>query len=333
MRLRHRIFLTLTILSWPLPGLSKFLYHGDCSLKYDPAFTEPVPVNICANANAGTWITSKSKAPKNIQPPILHHADGDLSLFLTPWVSLSGKAHSNIYISRETGKTVSRDQERDMILLQIGNNALSRHRLGAGRGRPVYRIDHNLRRQLDFAWGLEFFEAPDVDFVNYTYDNHLDWTVQASYGKLNETKLNDRQQAFGAVRGMYDIAALEGTRIVVGGFGDGLLRRSLSVGLLNVNGKGDETALEFARTFGLFPYDPNEFRQLIRLSYLSHEQDRIRYKFQYDDYFRHVRLGGMGVVYNPMKYAELECQIGYAKHEDTGSLSHWFAYLHAGVHL
>ena len=219
------------------------------------------------------------------------------------------------------------------MLLQIGNNALSRHRVSGGRGQPVYNIDHNQRRQLDFVWGLESFDTPEVDFVTYTYDNQLDWTIQATYGKLNELKLNERQRTFGAARAMYDIAAVEGTRIVVGGFGDGVLRRSFSAGMLNVNGKGDETALEFSRTFGLFPYDPNEFKQLIRLSYLSHEQNRLRYKFQYDDFFRHIRLGGMGVVYSPLKYTELECHFGYAKHEDIKTISHWFAYIHAGVHL
>lgn len=333
MRRCLRIFFAFTILNWPLPGLSKFLYHGNCVLKNDPATASQSPVNICADARAGTWITGKSKAPNLKQPPTLDHAEGELSLFLTPWVSIYGRAHSDVYISRDTRKTVDREQKRDMLFLQFGNNALSRHRIGGGRGKPVYHIDHNQRRQLDFVWGLESFDPPDVDFVNYTYDNQLDWTVQGSYGKLKDLNLNDRQRAFGAARAMYDIAAVEGTRIVVGGFGDGLLRRTLSTGMLNVNGKGDETALEITRAFGLYPYDPNEFRQLIRLSYFSHEQDLVRYKVQYDDYFRHIRLGGLGVVYYPLKYTELELQIGYAKHEDTPSLSHWFAYFHAGVHL
>ena len=103
--------------------------------------------------------------------------------------------------------------------------------------------------------------------------------------------------------------------------------------MININGRGDETALEVARHFRSNPYDPKEFNQLIRLSYLSRVQDKLQYKFQYDDEFKLIRVGGFGFIYNPIKFTEIEIHTGYAKNEQNPDLSHWFAVLKSGVRL
>jgi hypothetical protein len=331
---RHpHLFLSLLLCAWSLPGFGKFLYRGKCELSEDPNTTRPSTFNVCVHASAGSLAVQKSKTPDDTQPPIMHRADGELSFFATPWLSLNTKVHATVFTSRVTKETTSRESVRDLALLQFGNYALSRHRLTVGKGRAVYRIDHQTREHWDYVWGLQTFEAPITEFVTYTYDNQLDMTMQATYGRNPDRKLSASQRAFGSVRIMYDLAALEGTRIALGGFGDGLLRRSGSIGMINVNGLGDQTALELTRAFALNPYDPAEFQQSIRFSYLSHIQDQTRYKFQYDDQFRKIRLGGVGIVYNSNKHTEIEAQIGYAKHEDFPKLSHFYGALRAGVLL
>jgi hypothetical protein len=161
----------------------------------------------------------------------------------------------------------------------------------------------------------------------------LDWTVQSTYGQLIDESLRQDQKMFISGRAMYDIAALEGTRISLGGYNDGLVRRAVDLGILNINGKGDETSLEFTRTFSFNPYKPSEFNQMIRLSYISHLQEKFRYKFQYDDIFSQIRIGGLAALYEPYEYTHIEFMLGYAKREDNKKLSHWFAGLNAGVHL
>jgi hypothetical protein len=72
---------------------------------------------------------------------------------------------------------------------------------------------------------------------------------------------------------------------------------------------------------------------MIRLSYISHLQEKFRYKFQYDDIFSQIRIGGLAALYEPYEYTHIEFMLGYAKREDNKKLSHWFAGLNAGVHL
>ena len=310
---------------------AKYLYHGDCVLKTDPAVVSQPLVTACVNAEAKVISAQKSKTPHDKQPPTLYIAKARAGVFLTPYLSAHGSARTLRYEDRDTAATLYRETSRDDVSLQLGNYALSRHRVNAGFGRPKVNIDHNQREDLEYIWSIPNFEMPFVSYATYTYDNQLDLTFQATYGQLQNETLNDRQKLFGAARIMYDIAALEGTRIVVGGSGDGLLRRSANIGLLNVNGKGDETAIEVTRSFNQAPYDPDEFRQLIRLSYISHLQDKSRAKFQYDDIFRHYRIGSMAGIYEFLKYGRVEAHVGYAKNEAAPGQSHWFGLLMLGA--
>lgn len=330
---RLYFLIILALCAWPMPSLAKFLYYNDCALRDDPSQKLPSPLATCVNANAGTWIAQKSKTPPTGQPPIKYHADGRLSLFVTPWLSYTSKSHSSVYISNTTKQTTARETIQDLSLIQIGNNALSRHRISFGRGNPVYRLDHNLRKNIDYAWGLYNFEATFGNFATYTYDNQLDMTIQLTYGINPDRKLSVKQRALGAGRIMYDLAALEGTRIAIGSFGDGTLHRAASFGMLNVNGAGAETCIEMTRAFATNPYDPKEFNQNIRLSYLSQIQDQSRLKFQYDDQFKLIRLVGLGGVYYPSKHAEIELHLGYAKQEDIHKYSHFYGFLHAGIRI
>jgi hypothetical protein len=328
-----RLLLKVLLVAWSTSSYSKFLYHGACTVKTDPEAQDLNLLSVCAKGQAGSWLSRESKVENDIQPPILYRADGDLTLTITPWVLVNITGHASLYRSQENNKVVNKENQRDGWLVQLGNNAKSRHRLQGGRGKPVYRINHQQRPNLDYMWGLASFDAPIVDYAMYTYDNQLDWTVQFTYGQLIDQQLTAKERLFGSGRAMYDIAALEGTRIVLGGFGDGLLRRSISAGLLNINGKGDETALELTRSFSEYPYDPTDFNQMIRLSYISHEQEHFKYKAQYDDLFKQIRIGGLGIIYIPEKHWDIELQFGYAKNEENSNLSHWFGILHTGVHL
>jgi hypothetical protein len=326
-----RFYISFVIAAMSTICHAKFLYHGTCTLKSDPIRTSQSLINLCINANANMIGAQRTKNEDNKPPSSLLYASGDLSLFLTPYVSVHTRGHSQQLIAREDQKSYSRESKRDAFSIQIGNNALSRHRISAGQGRPQTTINHDQRPNMEFIWGIQKFEAPIVDFATYTYDNQVDWIVQTTYGRLPADSISEKQRLFGSTRIMYDVAALEGTRFVLGGFGDGLLRRSVNFGVLNINGRGDETAFEIARQFNLFPYDPKEFTQQIKLSYLSREQDRSRFKFQYDDHFRRARIGGIGGISYFLNYIELESQIGYAKREDQPRFSHWFLIMRIGV--
>ncbi len=328
-----RFLFSLVLYAWSMPSVGKFLYRDKCLLKDDPSINAPSIITTCVNASAGTLVAQKSKRRNNLQPPVMHRADGEISLFVTPWASYSTKVHSRVFISRETQETLARESIQDLSVFQIGNNALSRHRVMVGRGSPEYRLNHQTRKHYDYIWGLANYDAPKVQFATYTYDNQLDLTFQFSYGINPDRNLSVTQSALGSARIMYDLAALEGTRIVLGGFIDGTLHRAITFGTLNVNGIGAETAFEVTRTFATNPYDPQEFGQNIRLSYLSPLLDLARFKFQYDDQFKFIRLVGLGGVYYPSKHAEMELHFGYAKQEDVQKLSHVYGVFRAGVRI
>jgi hypothetical protein len=326
----HYVILFLSLIV-ALPCHAKILYHGQCIVKSDPASNAQPVISACINAEARAIAVQKSKTPQDNQSPNLYIARGRASLFLSPYLSAHASARTLRYEDRKTHATIYRETAREDVVLQLGNNALSRHRINAGYGRPMIRIDHNQRRDIEYPWDISKFESSFVKYGTYTYDNQLDLTFQATYGQLLDDTLDAKQRAFGAGRIMYDLAALEGTRIVVGGSSDGLLRRAANIGMININGKNDETALEVTRTFSQRLYDPDEFQQLIRLSYISHIQDNSQIKAQYDDIFRKYRIGSIGVMYHYLKFGFIELHTGYAKNEVITDQSHWFGILIFGA--
>jgi len=328
-----RLKLLLYVLFAANSAHGAWLHYGECQSEKDPAVSPPELVSMCVNGKVAAWFVHKSNRADRPQPDVLYRAQGDLSLFVTPWISGTVTGHSSLFVSRDTMNTTLKDARRDGWQIQIGNNALSRHRASVGRGKPVFRINHQLHKEIFYAWGLDLFEAPEVDYVTYVYDNQLDWTINATYGQLIDRNLSTTQRMFASGRLMYDIAALEGTRIVVGGYSDGLVNRSVSLGLININGRNEQTSIEITRNFSHFPYDPDEFRQNIRIAHLTREQDKTQLRFQYDDFFRLVRIGGVGLIYRPAPLVQLEFEMGYAKHEDMAKRSHWYVLGSSGVSL
>ncbi len=323
------------ILALAIPGTAAggWLHRGSCEIKQDPGVEPLGPLNVCVKGSVGTWFVHKSNTYDQVQPSVMHHAAGDIAIFITPWVSVGASGHSSIYVERDTSRVLGKDTARDELFVQLGNNALSRHRLTAGRGKPLYRLDHQLRREFFYAWNLSNFEPPEVDYVTYVYDNQLDLTLSTTYGQLRDPTVEGEKKVFGSARLMYDFAALEGTRLVVGGYQDGLLRRAVSLGMININGRSEQTSVELTRQFTRQPFNPGDFRQNFRLAYLSSEQDHFQYRFQYDDFFRFIRVGGVGVIYRPLSLFFIEMDVGFAKHEDNPKRSHWYFASSGGLRL
>lgn len=304
-----------------------------CTLAKDPAAVFPL-LSLCLNGKAGTWVQQRSVVEDDIQPPLLLASRGAATLVFTSWLSFRTEGYANIFQNRTTGKTVSREARPDNTLIQIGNSATHRHRVFLGKARIPFGLNYNV----DSAWGSatrfdSFFGEP-IKVAGYTYDNQQDLTVTMSAGTAENVDSDaKRRKSATGIRLMYDLAALEGTRLLGSLTTDELEHRRGAVGAVNVNGKGDITAFEVIRTWSNFPFDPTDFNQLIRLSWSGAAYQRIAPHAQYEDQLNLRRIGTLGAVFNAKKQMDLSLTLGFTKDETGARKNYWLGVAGVEVHL
>lgn len=304
-----------------------------CAMNKDPAAVFPV-MSLCLTGTAGTWMEQRSKVDEDIQPPHLISSRGSATFLFTSWLSVRAEGYALIFQDRATGKTVSREARPETTLVQLGNTSTHRHRLFAGKGRMPFGLNLNVDKAWSNPLRFDSFFGEAIKIVGYTYDNQQDWTVTLSGGTAEniDSQAKRRQSALG-VRIMYDLAALEGTRLVASFATDELEHRRGEVGAVNVNGKGDITAFEVIRIWSNFPFDPQDFSQLIRLSWSGSTYERIAPHGQYEDQLGVRRIGTLGIKFNAKKNMDLTVTTGYCKDESGDGRNYWLGVAGAEVHL
>jgi hypothetical protein len=125
-------------------------------------------------------------------------------------------------------------------------------------------------------------------------------------------------------RGMLDISALEGTRIIASLYSAKSGERRYGLALSNTNRKGDQTNFEFIRRQVFASGQLGPFEQLLRVSYTGVWQKPGRWVIQFDD----ERLRFRRIVFNldrPLLFPYLTAKvaIGYQRNLDSTKHSFW----------
>lgn len=320
---------------------------GYCELAADPQ-TAPdrdrLGLLLCLKGNVGAEVTSVSGAPE--ENSWAKYAKLYGGLFLTEWLAL--QARGDLLVIEPLGDKVmeDRDLRTDYASLQIGNPALHMLRLTAGRMRLPFGIDRSAATEHYRSFeNRSFWDSPR--YGGYlTIDNMVSTTLEVGYGtdQLSnsirdaeksevEGSVNEQPEGSGAeisknqaasVRFMTDFAALDGSRLILSGYGESEGERRFGAGFLTVSAKDDLTLFEFVRIVPSPFVDDGRFQQLLRLGYIGSWRSDTRWIMQFDDerhVFRRGMLGHDARIYGNFA---LRLAISYHKSEAGDDLRRWY---------
>jgi hypothetical protein len=303
------------------------LYLSPCEMNIDPA-QDHSEVAACLEGSIGLWAEQRSRVENDLQPPSVFGAKGQLTILPASWIVLQGSGHHKIWRDRQSSMITQRDSQADSMVVQIGNNALHRHRILGGRMPPPIglNIDY-LENFRDSSLTKNFYGAP-LYLGGYTYDNQKDvvWTIVGGAASHKEDASEGRQATV-ATRISYDLAALEGTRLSAAFLSSEPTQRTGVVSILNRNSKGETTSLEVVRTWSFYPYDPADFHQLIRLNWSGKTSPDVSIKFQYEDVAQYQRIGSLTTIYSIFDPVNIQATIGYSRSESELTKTHWLGIL------
>ncbi len=309
-----------------------------CEFDSDPADELPFFVS-CLSTNGGVWVEKRSHTPEADQPPVLLTSSGSVTSIISKWIVVQGSAHARIFKEHSTETVLNRDIDTDTLLVQVGNKSLHRHRLFAGIGQQPIGLNLNLNSKWYGFETSQRFYGGKTNLAGYTYDNRKDVTFTVS-AAVKDDFTDDASQRSAALssRLSYDFAALEGSRILVSFSTTEVSERIGGVALLNINGRGDRTSIEWLRTWTQYPYEPNDFDQMFRLNWTSKTSDKLRTGVQYQDIAGESRRGTVALEYEWSQFIDLFLTTGFQRNETRiadhdRSPNFWFATIGSEVGL
>jgi hypothetical protein len=291
------------------------IYIGDCNYDADPENGVGYS-DICLKSTLSSTFEQRSAIEDDMQPPTLLDAKFEGTSLLSDWGVMQLAGHSRMWKIRYTNRASELDSKIDRALFQLGNSATARHRISGGLSKKPFGLNMNL----DDAWyGFdveEQFFGDRMAVASYTYDNRKDFSLSLSIEVGdNTTDEPNRRHLGGTARAAYDFAALEGTRALVSFSNTELSERSFGIALLNMNGKGDRSTVEWVRKWKFFAFDPVDFEQLIRVNWKGAFQYSWSPGIQYEDIWGKSRRGSLSGDYQLDKHAVLMVTLGFQRSE------------------
>ena len=308
------------------------LMLGTCEPTEDPLSTkgqQELGAAACLRGAVGAESTAFVEAPGDANWISYGSAYG--GAFVRSWLSMHvlGRWRDIRSLSRKL--EYSRSHFTDFAVLQIGNPAIDRYRVTAGRMRLPFGIDTSQAPQ--FYQDKEnrgFWRSPtDGGYLTFDDLRRLRFDAGLAVSKISRLDPKSRQPHTDAaekaisVRAALDVSALEGTRIVASVYGAEMGERRYGLGLINTNQKGDYTAFEFARRQIFSSGRLRPFEQLLRLAYTSAWQRNARWVMQFDDErlrFRRIVFDYERVI---LPHLNSKLAISYLRATDGSRVSRW----------
>ena len=305
---------------------------GSCEPIEDPISAkarEELGTAACLRGSLGVEATTFAEAPREANWIAYGSAYG--GAFVRSWLSthVLGRWRDVRSLSRK--QEVSKSHFTDFAVLQIGNPAIDRYRVTAGRMRLPFGIDSSQAPQFyQDKENRRFWRSP-TDGGYLTFDDLRRLRFDAGLAISEISRLNPKTQqppryaadkAF-SLRAALDVSALEGTRVVASVYGAEMGERRYGLGLINTNQKGDYTAFEFARRQVFSSGQLRPFEQLLRLAYSSAWQRNARWVMQFDD--ERLRFRRIVFDYERMLLPHLYSKfaISYLRATDGSRVSRW----------
>lgn len=315
---------------------------GRCELRLDPATAagkEELGFLVCIKGAVGVEVTSVSGTPdENSWMKYAHLAGG---LFVTEWVSLQARGRFRDREPLGDLVTEDRDLETEYVVVQVGNPALHPVRLTAGRIRLPFGIDRTgATEQYQAFENRTFWDSPPHGGY-VTIDNLRATTLEigAATNALVDRKDPEKSSATvdaageiveeplvqaASVRIMTDFAALDGSRVLLSGYGESSGVRRMGAGFLTVSAKDDITLFEFVRRMATPDGSSGNFDQLLRIGYTGTWRDDTRWVVQFDDERHRFRRGMLGHDARVYDHFTLRLAVSYHKSETGDGQRRWY---------
>jgi len=313
-------------------GPSKLLQIGDCALSNsDLLIRRSLKACFQSRASAELLFAFERRQP-NVNT---NFADAYLGVHVFDWLSFHGRVEVEQSQNLKQASTAEAskktlDKRVDFAFVRLGNPALNRFRLSAGRlSTPfAFNISDAPKTYQNFS-SMLFWRSAEYSAV-MAYDNNVDTLLELGYGanfgeavRGGEIDKQIPQQKNGSLRLSYDIPAVEGTRMMMSALADEDGERRVAAGLLNANRRGDLAQIEWIRSQPKPNAKKEPFRQNIRASYTSTWRGSQRWVFQFDSERKRHRMGILN--YDLLFLNHLMARFGvlYHKSEDHQTPSFW----------
>jgi hypothetical protein len=320
------------------PYLGGAVQTGACELSVDPG-DEGAALGFaaCLRGETGAEITAVAGAPR--ENSWLRYAQGDLGLFYGQYLSVQGRGHVRDFLPIEHGKGPKRvannlERQTDFAVVQVGNPALTRFWLEAGRLSLPFGLDKSWATQSYQRFASRAFWSSPEYGAALSIDNKVNTRLDIGYAE-DPRSMSGRDFPAAAdlrrigsltaasARLSYDMSALDGTRLILSGYGENHGVRKMGFGFVNVSRKGDSTEFEFARRMeepigGIVPYE-----QLLRLAYAGAYRGGSRTVVQFDDERFRFRMGTVGQDYLFGGQCSGRLALTYQKSETGDRMRRW----------
>ena len=305
---------------------SRFL-TGDCLIAQDPKKLndDPFPMT-CVRAKLFTEALAGTDS--SVENLWLLGGAGYAGLHLSSWMSIHAEGKLLRAEGSKVGRELVRDQEIEVLTLNLGNPALHRWRVVAGRPQLTFGVAESPVMESFQLLGSRKFWGGLNSGVVAIYDNMRDMqvevggfsTVPRARGVYEKREGNDAA----VVRMAYDIPALDGSRMLVSFYGDRKEERRVGFAFINVSVKNDLTHFEFVRAYRYNGDAPQEADQLLRIGYVGAFRSSSRWVAAYDDVRNDYRLGVLGQDFQFRSNFSVRLGLGYRKGERPDVESRWF---------
>lgn len=320
------------------------LHIGSCELAIDPdaeGSSEALGLSACARGSAGAEFTAIAGTPR--ENYWLSFAKGSLGVFYGPYLSVQTRAHlrDTTFLGEHA---INREREAELAVVQIGNPVLHRFFLQAGRLQLPFGIDKTWAPESYRLYeNRNFWSSPKYGAA-LGIDNKINTRLDIAYAEAPRTNTpqsasddadprSQRGISATSLRLSYDISALDGSRIVLSGYGENRGVRKMGLGLINVSRRADTTEVEIARRLTETTGTEEPFQQLIRIAYGGAFRGAGRWIVQFDDERFRFRMGTVGEEFRIKNYGLLRVGVVYQKSETGDGKRRWMLTSGLGAQL
>jgi hypothetical protein len=149
-------------------------------------------------------------------------------------------------------------------------------------------------------------------------DEEADAAADADAGAALDDETRPMPREAMSVRLMLDFSALDGSRLVLSGYGESAGMRRLGAGFVTVNRRGDVTHFEWVRRLTTPDGKEDPFEQVLRIAYTSNWRADSRWIVEFDDERFVQRAGTIGGEAMLAPHLVLRLAASYL-HAETGT--------------
>ncbi len=273
------------------------LRWGSCRLDRDQRIRDtndiPWPL-LCVRGRANSQLLLKQDA----ESASVNYNSATLYGGLHVWKFIS--VHGEGIIERAHELTSANTEHPTSIrtksaFVQLGNPALHQLQITAGKLDVPFGVNFRPLPEVFDEWikNRSYWDGPDY-VTMISWDNQRELLFSAGWASSDIPRAGEPTKRATMARIAYDISPLEGTRLVLSGYGALEGERRIGVAIVSIAPSGEGGVFEWVRSRATPARDQQPEPQLFRLTYRGAMQRRTRWLFEYEDSAREYRLVTLG---------------------------------------